>query len=73
MQPFDPEAKSREDLMASRSRQFIALDARAAKGHLSTPPLTRQERELVAHFASVARNLERDQSAASAPAPDRPW
>lgn len=73
MQPFDPEAKTREDLMASRSRQFIALDVRAAKGHLSTPPLTRQERELVAHFHSVARDLERDESEAPAPASERPW
>lgn len=40
MEPFDPQAKTRHELMESRSRQFIALDWRAAKGHFAQPPLT---------------------------------
>lgn len=59
MQPFDPEAKTRRELMDSRSAPFIALDARAAKGHLATPPLTREERALVQQFADVSREVAR--------------
>jgi hypothetical protein len=71
MEPFNPDATTRAELMASRSRQFIALDARAAKGHLATPPLTRKERELVAQFTDIARDLARADT--DVKSPDRPW
>lgn len=57
--------------MESRSGQFIALDARAAKGHFAQPPLTRQERDLVAQFSAL--NAEVSRREIDEPDTDRPW
>ena len=58
-QPFNPNATTRQELMDSRSSQFIAIDSRAAKGQLAEPPLTSEERALVAQFAALNRDLSR--------------
>lgn len=59
MEPFNVEAKTRNELMASRSHQFIAIHIRAAKGQLAEPTLSRDERALVAQFESICRDLTR--------------
>ena len=72
MQPFNPEAKTRAELMESRSRQFIALDARATKGQLANPLLTREERELVKQFDEINRDLSRKEIDEPTTM-DKPW
>ena len=55
--------------MESRSRQFIAIDARAAKGQLATPPLTRQEHDLVRQFLARLRQVDGGEPIET----DQPW
>lgn len=59
MEQFNPESRTRQELMESRSRHFIAIDARAAKGHFAQPRLTREERQLVAAFGALSADLAR--------------
>ncbi len=68
-QPFDPNAKTRQELIDSRSQQFIAIDARAAKGHYATPPVTREEHALVRQFLALLRQVDGGEPVET----DQPW
>jgi len=69
MKPYNAEATTRAELMESRSRQFIAIDVRAAKGQLATPPLTRQEHDLVRQFLALLRQVDGGEPIET----DQPW
>lgn len=60
-QPFDPEAKTLAELVASRTPRFVDLEVRAAKGQYARPPLTREERELVKEYLNLTRQVGRVQ------------
>ena len=69
MQPFNPEATTRAELMESRSPQFIAIDSRAAKGHYATPPVTREEHALSRQFLALLRYVDGGEPVET----DQPW
>jgi hypothetical protein len=66
-QLFNPEATSRQELMASRSPQFIALEIRAIKGQLATPPLNSEERQIMKEYMDLTRRFRLE------PDPDSPF
>jgi hypothetical protein len=63
-QPFNAEATNREELMSSRSRQFVEVETRAVKGQR----LTREERQLMIEYTALSREVGRYE-----PDPDSPY
>jgi hypothetical protein len=62
--PFNAEAPTKEELEASRSPEFAALDERALKGGskreaaaLGVQPLTIEEQKTIAEYLALHRKL----------------
>lgn len=68
VQPFNPDAESRRELMESRSRAFINVEIRAAKGDLADPPLTHPERALMRDYIELTKRFPQVEIDS-----DRPW
>lgn len=71
MQPFNPDATTRQELGESRSPRFIALQILVTKGHFASRQLTPEEREIVSQFDALDRDLARKEI--DEPAIERPW